>query len=79
VAVDDLEKKILICEVKLQKKRLNLDELVSKSEKLLQKYSHYDVEYKLLSVEDLGLTVPGFGNRRQNRNGTYGKKRTFCS
>ena len=53
VAVDDLEKKILICEVKLQEKRLNLGELVTKSEKLLQKYSDYDVEYKLLSVKDL--------------------------
>ncbi len=53
VAVDDWEKKILICEVKLQEKRLNLGELVTKSEKLLQKYSDYDVEYRLLSVKDL--------------------------
>jgi len=43
----------LICEVKLQEKKLNLSELVTKSEKLLQKYSDYDVEYRLLSVKDL--------------------------
>ncbi|HIQ47292.1 MAG TPA: hypothetical protein EYH57_06680 [Sulfurovum sp.] len=53
VAVDDWTKKILICEVKLQEKKLNLSELVTKSEKLLQKYSDYDVEYRLLSVKDL--------------------------
>jgi len=39
--------------VKRQEKRLNLGELVTKSEKLLQKYSDYAVEYRLLSVKDL--------------------------
>jgi len=63
VAVDDWGKKILICEVKLQEKRLNLGELVTKSEKLLQKYSDYDVEYRLLSIKDLkNYCVPIFQN-----------------
>jgi uncharacterized protein len=53
VAVDECEKKLLICEVKLNAKRLNYNELVLKSKKLLNSYQDYEVEYKLLSVEDL--------------------------
>jgi len=53
VAVDEIDKKILLCEVKLSPKRLNRDELVKKSVKLLQKYKGYEVEYRLLSVEDI--------------------------
>ena len=53
VAVDDIEKKLLICEVKLSAKRLSRDVLVQKSMKLLQKYKNYTVEYRLLSVEDI--------------------------
>jgi len=53
VALDDIEKKLLICEVKLSAKRLSRDVLVQKSMKLLRKYKNYDVEYRLLSVEDI--------------------------
>ena len=53
VAVDEIDKKILLCEVKLAKKRLNYEELVKKSVKLLEKYKTYDVEYRLLSLEDI--------------------------
>jgi AAA+ ATPase superfamily predicted ATPase len=53
VAVDDLEKRVVICEVKLSKKRLDRDVLVAKSQKLLQKFPNYSVEYRLLSVEDI--------------------------
>ncbi len=53
VAVDDLEKRIVLCEVKLSPKRLNRDALVAKSQKLLQKFPGYQVEYRLLSVEDI--------------------------
>ncbi len=53
VAVDEIDKKILLCEVKLSKKRLNYEELVKKSVKLLAKYKTYDVEYRLLSLEDI--------------------------
>ena len=58
VAVDDLEKQIVICEVKLSPKRLNRDALVVKSQKLLQKFPGYQVEYRLLSVEDIGKYLP---------------------
>ena len=53
VAVDEIDKKILLCEVKLSKKRLNYEELVKKSVKLIAKYKTYDVEYRLLSLEDI--------------------------
>ena len=53
VAINSLEKKILICEVKLQKKRLNYNELLLKSQKLIQEYKDHDIEYKLLSIENI--------------------------
>jgi len=53
VAVDDLEKRVVICEIKLSAKRLNRDALVVKSQKLLQKFPDYRVEYRLLSIEDI--------------------------
>ncbi len=53
VAINDTDKTILICEVKLSPKRLNLNELVSKSKKLAQQYSNYKIEYRLLSIEDI--------------------------
>jgi AAA+ ATPase superfamily predicted ATPase len=53
VAIDDIDKELLICEVKLNPKRLNYNELVLKSKKLLEIYKNYKVEYKLLSLESL--------------------------
>jgi hypothetical protein len=53
VAVDEIEKKLLICEVKLSAKRLSRDVLVQKSMKLVQKYKNYELEYRLLSLEDI--------------------------
>jgi len=53
VAIDEIDKKLLICEVKLSSKRLNRDVLVKKSVNLLRKFEGYEVEYRLLSVEDI--------------------------
>ncbi len=53
VAIDNIEKKLLVCEVKLSKKRLNLETLIEKSLNLVKKYNGYKVEYKLLSLEDI--------------------------
>jgi len=53
VAVDEIDKKLLLCEVKLSSKRLNRDELVRKSVNIIEKYRGYEVEYRLLSVEDI--------------------------
>ena len=53
VAIDEINKHILICEVKLNKKRLNYNELVLKSEKLIKDYKEYKIEYKLLSLDNI--------------------------
>jgi len=53
VALDDIEKKLLICEVKLSEKRLSYNDLVLKSQKLIKDYKGYEVEYKLLSIKDI--------------------------
>ena len=53
VAIDELDKKILLCEVKLSPKRLDRNALVQRSANLLKKYTGYAVEYRLLSIEDI--------------------------
>ena len=53
VAIDEIEKQLLICEAKLSKKRLNLETLIEKSLNLVKKYKDYKVEYRLLSIEDV--------------------------
>ncbi len=55
VAVDEIDKKLLICEVKLSPKRLNRDILIQKSVNLIRKFEGYEVEYQLLSVEDISI------------------------
>ncbi len=57
VAVDEIDKKLLLCEVKLSAKRLNRDELVRKSVNILQKFKEYEVEYQLLSVDDIDKII----------------------
>lgn len=54
VAVNDLDKKMLIAEVKLNAKRINIDELKVKSKKLLKSYQDYRIQYLGLSLDDLG-------------------------
>ena len=53
VAIDEIDKRLLICEVKLSVKRLNRDILVQKSINLLRKFEGYEVDYQLLSLEDI--------------------------
>jgi len=53
VAINEAEKKLLIAEVKRDKKRINLNTLQEKSKKLLQKFKGYEVEYRAFSLEDL--------------------------
>ncbi len=53
VAIDDLKKTLLLCEVKLAKKRLNQSALEVKAKKLLVDYPRYAIEWKLLSLEDV--------------------------
>ncbi|SHO80400.1 archaeal ATPase, fused to C-terminal DUF234 domain [hydrothermal vent metagenome] len=53
VAVDEIEKRLLLCEVKLSPKRLNYNELVKKSINIIKKYDSYKIEYRLLSINDI--------------------------
>jgi len=52
VAINDLDKKMMIAEIKRNKKRIRLEELKAKAKKLLQAYPEYSVEYLGLSLED---------------------------
>jgi len=54
VAVNDQKKKIVIADVKLDKRKLDLENLKSKSEKLLLSYPDYQIEWKGLSLECVG-------------------------
>ena len=53
VAINDLEKKITIAEIKMNIEKIKRNELISKSEKLLSKYKDYEVEYLLLGMQTL--------------------------
>ena len=57
VAIDDIDKKVLICEVKLSEKRLNYNDLLLKSQKFVQDYKTYEIEYKLLSIKDIFIEL----------------------
>lgn len=53
VALNELEKKALIAEIKVQKKNISIPKLQAKSYGLLKKLSGYKVEYKGFSLEDV--------------------------
>ena len=53
VALNELEKKILIAEVKINPNKISIDKLKEKSTKLLEKFKQYNIEYKAYSLEDL--------------------------
>jgi len=53
VAVDELNKNLLIAEVKLNKNKINLNLLEQKSKNLIPKFKNYHIEYKGFSLEDV--------------------------
>ncbi len=53
IAVNDLDKKIILAEVKMNLDKAKLNDLKSKSEKLLNKYKGYNIEYLLLAMQNL--------------------------
>jgi hypothetical protein len=53
VAVDELNKKLTLCEVKLNERKIDLNALRQKSSKLLDKFNGYEVEYRGLSLKDM--------------------------
>lgn len=58
VAINDLDKELLIAEVKTNPKKLNLYELQRKSENLLAKYSDYRVEWAGFTLQDAKKFLP---------------------
>lgn len=52
VAINDLDKKMVIAEVKRNKKRIRLEELKQKAKKLLLSYPEYSVQFLALSLTD---------------------------
>ena len=54
VAVNDLEKRLVIAEIKLNKARINPEVLKKKAEKLLDSYQGYEVSWLGLGLEDAG-------------------------
>lgn len=57
VAINELEKKMLIGEIKLNKDKINLNALKKKSENLINKYKSYTIEYICLGMQDLDKYV----------------------
>ena len=53
VAVNDMEKVIVIAEVKFKKSKIKLDILKEKAEKLLRSYPNYKPEFLALSFQDI--------------------------
>lgn len=53
VAINEVDKKILIGEVKINKKKIDINILKQKSDKLMQKYKKYDIEYVGFSLDDM--------------------------
>ena len=53
VAVNELEKKVLIAEVKLNPKKIDLDDLKNKSYRLIGDFKSYTIEYKGYSIVDM--------------------------
>ena len=53
IAINDLDKKMIIAEVKMNLEKAKINVLKNKSEKLLKKYKGYSVEYLLLGMQNL--------------------------
>ena len=53
VAANEMQKKMLIAEVKINPKKIDIKKLKSKAKKLIDKFTHYQVEYRGFSLEDV--------------------------
>lgn len=64
VAINDLKKKIVIAEVKLNKGKINIEKLKFKSTNLLLNYKNYKPEFLELSIEDSARFLTILPNRK---------------
>ncbi len=53
VALDEIEKKMVIAEVKMNKDKIKMEKLKEKAKNLIMKYPGYEVEYEKLSLDDI--------------------------
>ena len=53
VAINEIEGKIEIIEVKMNKEKINISKLKEKSKNLIMKFKEYDIEYDGLSLDDI--------------------------
>ncbi|MBW6502537.1 MAG: DUF234 domain-containing protein, partial [Bacteroidales bacterium] len=53
VAIDDLNNKVLIGEIKMNKSRFRPNSLIVKSQNLVNKLPRYEKEFKFFSLEDI--------------------------
>ena len=53
VAINELEKRLVFCEVKRNPRRISLRELENKAKNIIDKYPEFSVEFKGLSLEDM--------------------------
>ena len=53
IAVNDMEKRIVIGEVKRNAKRISLPLLERKAENIIKKHSSYQIEFRGFSLEDM--------------------------
>ena len=53
VAINEVEKRLVFCEVKRNPRRINLGELASKAKDIITKYLKFSIEYKGFSLEDM--------------------------
>ncbi|MFQ5629491.1 MAG: ATP-binding protein [bacterium] len=58
VAINDMQKKIVMAEVKLNKRKINLNALHQKANHLLASYSNYTPSFLALSLEDATKYLP---------------------
>lgn len=53
VAINDVEKSLLIAEAKRQPQNINMNKLKQKAEKLVTRFADYKIKYKGYSLQDL--------------------------
>ena len=53
VAINDMHKKCIIADIKLDKNKINLSQLHQKAERLSYKYADYKIQFLGLSVDDI--------------------------
>ena len=53
VAINDMNKRLVFCEVKRNPRRINTGNLIIKAKDIVTKYPKFAIEYKGLSLEDM--------------------------